>query len=193
MYVYKYVSRIKDLNTQMIQLNYTCGWRYNSVALLTWQQCPSHIPCGIAKVKTCRYWIYCRGWPWLTSVLGAELFCDLDKLDWLGFISQSICLSLSTRASNSVMGNKCCYSYIEGILPKGPYLPCVSMAGRVLLAGCPRYRIIGVTYPYASAILRYLFDVIFVYQLHDSPCVWLFCCLKNSVALSICVLTTNIK
>ena len=28
---------------------------------------------------------------------------------------------------------------IEGILPKGPYLPCVSMAGRSLLAGYPRY------------------------------------------------------
>ena len=26
----------------------------------------------------------------------------------------------------------------DGILPKGPYLPCVSMAGRVLLAGYPR-------------------------------------------------------
>ena len=29
--------------------------------------------------------------------------------------------------------------YIEGILPRGPYLPCVSMAGRALLAGYPRY------------------------------------------------------
>ena len=29
--------------------------------------------------------------------------------------------------------------YIEGTLPKGPYLPCVSMAGRALLAGCHRY------------------------------------------------------
>ena len=29
-------------------------------------------------------------------------------------------------------------THIEGILPKGPYLPCVSMAVRVLLAGCPR-------------------------------------------------------
>ena len=28
---------------------------------------------------------------------------------------------------------------IEGILPKGPYLPCVSMAGRALLAEYPRY------------------------------------------------------
>ena len=29
--------------------------------------------------------------------------------------------------------------HIEGILPKVPYLPCVSMAGRALLAGYPRY------------------------------------------------------
>ena len=28
--------------------------------------------------------------------------------------------------------------YLEGILPKGPYLPCVSMAGRALLAGYHR-------------------------------------------------------
>ena len=30
------------------------------------------------------------------------------------------------------------YPQIEGILPKGPYLPCVSMAGGALLAGYPR-------------------------------------------------------
>ena len=30
-------------------------------------------------------------------------------------------------------------AYIEGILPKGPNLPCVSMVGRALLAGYPRY------------------------------------------------------
>ena len=29
--------------------------------------------------------------------------------------------------------------HIEGILPKGPYPPCVSMAGRALLAGYPQY------------------------------------------------------
>ena len=28
---------------------------------------------------------------------------------------------------------------IDGILPKGPYLPCVNMAGRALLAGYHRY------------------------------------------------------
>ena len=31
------------------------------------------------------------------------------------------------------------YAYIEGILPKGPYLPCVSMAGRALLTRCHRH------------------------------------------------------
>ena len=29
--------------------------------------------------------------------------------------------------------------YFQGILPKGPYLPCVSMVGRALLAGCHRF------------------------------------------------------
>ena len=29
--------------------------------------------------------------------------------------------------------------YIEGILPRGSYLPCVSMVGRALLAGYPRF------------------------------------------------------
>ena len=29
--------------------------------------------------------------------------------------------------------------YIEGILPKGPYPPCLRMANRALLAGYPRY------------------------------------------------------
>ena len=31
--------------------------------------------------------------------------------------------------------------YIEGILPKGPYLPCVRVAGRALLAGYPRHQL----------------------------------------------------
>ena len=33
----------------------------------------------------------------------------------------------------------CIKTHIDGILLKGPYLPCVSMAGRALLAGYPRY------------------------------------------------------
>ena len=31
------------------------------------------------------------------------------------------------------------FAYFEGILPKGPYLPCVSMAGRALLVGYLRF------------------------------------------------------
>ena len=32
-----------------------------------------------------------------------------------------------------------CMPYIKGILPKGPYLPCLRMAGRALLARYPQY------------------------------------------------------
>ena len=32
-----------------------------------------------------------------------------------------------------------CKPYILGILPKGPYMPCVSMAGGAFLAGCHRH------------------------------------------------------
>ena len=32
-----------------------------------------------------------------------------------------------------------CHPHIQGILPKGPYLPCVSKAGRALLAGYHRH------------------------------------------------------
>ena len=32
-----------------------------------------------------------------------------------------------------------CWSHINGILPKGPYPPCLRMADRALLAGYPRY------------------------------------------------------
>ena len=45
-----------------------------------------------------------------------------------------VCVNLPTVAE---LRNRS--AYIEGILPKGPYLPCVSMAGRALLAGYPRY------------------------------------------------------
>ena len=44
--------------------------------------------------------------------------------------------------------------YIEGILPKGPYLPCVSMAGRAPLAGYPRHSHSG--------------RMVFLYR--DAPC-----------------------
>ena len=36
----------------------------------------------------------------------------------------------------------------EGILPKGPYPPCLSMADRTLLAGYPRWIMVVIYYPY---------------------------------------------
>ena len=49
------------------------------------------------------------------------------------------------------------YLHIEGILPKGPYLPSVSMAGRALLAGYPRYMmcIRGYIYSYTRIQVSY--------------------------------------
>ena len=46
---------------------------------------------------------------------------------------------------------------IEGILPKGPYLPCVSMAGRAILAGYHRYviAIAGVLRKTPTFVMRY--------------------------------------
>ena len=41
----------------------------------------------------------------------------------------------------TTIGGHQIYEHIEGILPKGPYLPCVSMAGRALLAGYHRYEV----------------------------------------------------
>ena len=35
------------------------------------------------------------------------------------------------------------WTYIDGILPKGPYPPCLRMADRALLAGYPRYTEFG--------------------------------------------------
>ena len=40
-----------------------------------------------------------------------------------------------------------CIRDIEGILPKGPYLPCLSMAGRALLAGYHWYELARVWFP----------------------------------------------
>ena len=46
---------------------------------------------------------------------------------------------ISTYICQKSLIDWCQIAHILGILPKGPYLPCVSMAGRALLAGYPRY------------------------------------------------------
>ena len=54
----------------------------------------------------------------------------------------AVVLSIFVSQSHSLSAINYCLPYIEGILQKGPYLPCVSMAGRALLAGYPRYSVI---------------------------------------------------
>ena len=58
--------------------------------------------------------------------------------------STSICWASKRGTGQSARARALGYSisrsaHIEGILPKGSYLPCVSMAGRTLLAGYYRY------------------------------------------------------
>ena len=57
--------------------------------------------------------------------------------------------------NDGILTNVCILNVldIEGILPKGPYLPCVSMAGRALLAGYPRYVLALWTNPLNSSRL----------------------------------------
>ena len=55
--------------------------------------------------------------------------------DCSGLVLRDMCYGTKWRQNTKLYS----YSHIEGILPKGPYLPCVSMAGRALLAGYPRY------------------------------------------------------
>ena len=49
------------------------------------------------------------------------VFCEYFEEIWPRYISPAL------------------YVYIKGILPKGPYPPCLRMADRALLAGYPRY------------------------------------------------------
>ena len=53
------------------------------------------------------------------------------------YIFRNITVPMRLGQKMHQMNNTC--RHIEGILPKGPYLPCVSMAGRALLAGYPRH------------------------------------------------------
>ena len=66
-------------------------------------------------------WTWCRLSWWITTEAFNSTVC------WLEF-DTTHCSWLQYAAV-----------HIEGILPKGPYLPCVSMAGRAFLAGYHRY------------------------------------------------------
>ena len=53
--------------------------------------------------------------------------------------------------------------YINGILPKGPYPPCLHMANRALLAGYPRY----LTFIFRDPLLMWLFGNTLSLLWHD--------------------------
>ena len=48
-----------------------------------------------------------------------------------------------------------CVAYIDGILPKGPYPPCLHMADRALLAGYPRYILYFYVWKYPAQCPKY--------------------------------------
>ena len=71
-----------------------------------------------------------------------DIFCHVNGLFML-FVFYSVCgayivFEMRTGIPEASIEGKDIPQYLEGILPKGPYLPCVSMAGMALLAGYPR-------------------------------------------------------
>ena len=53
--------------------------------------------------------------------------------------------------------------HIDGILPKGPYLPCIGMAGKALLAGYPRYMVTCAASVLATSRLIHCFNSVIIY------------------------------
>ena len=72
------------------------------------------------------------GWPLDTSsIMGSPLQPQMS----LSQEGNPRLVRINSLCSESRLNIKIAGPHIEGILPKGPYLPCVSMAGRALLAG----------------------------------------------------------
>ena len=62
--------------------------------------------------------------------LMAAIMWLLHHIAWV-----AVSPSHTTKTAGTQPSRRKSISYNQGILPKGPYLPCVSMAGRALLAG----------------------------------------------------------
>ena len=73
---------------------------------------------------------------WFTKY---TLFFTKMYLETLSGEFQQVCSSVEYQYRATRCIKRPYISHIEGILPKGPYLPCVSMAGRALLARYHRY------------------------------------------------------
>ena len=86
----------------------------------------------IVKFRTInRYIKYYPGFPITAAWSSNFSYCNILHRGLSCYIRQLYKLRYQTFMT--------LYAYIEGILPKGPYLLCVSMAGRALSAGHYRY------------------------------------------------------
>ena len=74
------------------------------------------------------------GWSWSKRFISITTVGFVDWPLWIAATGMCVCL-YTCLASVSETHTP----HIDGILPKEPYLPCVSMAGRAHLAGYPRY------------------------------------------------------
>ena len=77
-------------------------------------------------------------WSDLTKLISQfSMILTIDN-PWIGqWASYGILFDQSYRLIK--VWSMFCHLHIAGILPKGPHLPCVSMAGRALLAGYHQY------------------------------------------------------
>ena len=73
------------------------------------------------------------------SSLSPQLSFLSPQLSSISSIILFMCLIILS-ISSIILSISWTLLHFEGILPKAPYLPCVSMAGRALLAGYPRFR-----------------------------------------------------
>ena len=72
----------------------------------------------------------------VTSLMHWAILCNIVIMCtciYFGVVCVDIICIITIR--KTFICNLFAQRHIEGILPKGPYLPCVSMAGRALLAG----------------------------------------------------------
>ena len=86
------------------------------------------------------YMIKLRKYSKVNSILIGSLFKNTLHLCYeisIRFCTNVYCLPCSSPLSTVIGRN---HTYIEGILPRGPYLPCVSVAGRALSAGYHRHQ-----------------------------------------------------
>ena len=81
----------------------------------------------------------------------------------------NICRCLATLQSSNILiilRNE----YIDGILPKGPYPPCLRMADRALLAGYPRYQFKQTMFKRVGAVDDPLVSLLLTGPSSNTPC-----------------------